>query len=58
MHDCVCLQLFDLGDEEGGSSEADGTLIASQSESGYTCERQHTYRLAENPSTLYIRMKL
>ena len=46
---CVCclLQLFDLGGEEGGTNETDGTLIASQVETGYECERQHTYRSGE-----------
>ena len=36
-------QLFDLG-EEGDQNETDGVMVASQSEVGYSCERQHTYR--------------
>lgn len=38
------LQVFDLG-ADGGDSEADGSLMASQSETGYTCEKQQTYRI-------------
>lgn len=37
---CVC-QVFDLG-EFGGDNETEGTLLASHSEVGYTCERQQT----------------
>ena len=43
---CVCC-LLQLGGEEGGTNETDGTLKASQAETGYECERKHTYRSGE-----------
>ncbi len=49
--DC-CPQVFDLG-ESGGDSETEGTLLASYTETGYTCERQQTYRvLFDSPALL------
>ena len=38
------LQVFDLG-ENGGDSEPEGPLMASHTETGYTCERQQTHRV-------------
>ena len=38
------LQVFDLG-EGGATSEGEGTLLASHTETGYTCERMQTYRV-------------
>ena len=43
---CVCC-LLQLGGEEGETNETDGTLLASQAETGYECERKHTYRSGE-----------
>ena len=43
---CVCC-LLQLGGEEGGTNETAGTLKASQAETGYECERKHTYRSGE-----------
>lgn len=37
-------QVFDLG-ENGGTSETDGTLLASHTESEYNCSRMQTYRV-------------
>lgn len=46
------VQLFDIG-ENGGTSESDGTLLASTKETGYTCDRMQTYRvLFEKPVLL------
>lgn len=46
------MQLFDIG-ENGGTSESDGTLLASNKETGYTCDRMQTYRvLFEKPVLL------
>ena len=38
------MQVFDLG-ENGGAQENNGTLLASHTETGYTCERMQTYRV-------------
>ena len=43
---CVCC-LLQLGGEEGGTNETDRTLLASQAETSYGCERKHTYRSGE-----------
>ncbi len=40
----VVYQVFDLG-MNGGDLETEGTLMATQSENGYSCEKQQTYRL-------------
>ena len=40
----MILQVFDLG-ESGGDSEPEGTLLTSQTETGYSCEKQQTYRV-------------
>ena len=36
--------MFDIG-EGGGTSETEGSLLASHSETGYTCDRMQTYRV-------------
>lgn len=36
--------MFALGDG-GGDSETEGTLMATQLENGYSCEKQQTYRI-------------
>ena len=36
--------MWDLG-ETSGESETEGTLLASHSETGYTCEKQQTCRV-------------
>ena len=41
----VCIhKVFDLG-ESGGENETEGMQLASQSEIGYSCEKQQTYRI-------------
>ncbi len=44
--------MYELG-SNGGESETDGTLLTSQTESGYSCEKQQTYRvLFDKPALL------
>jgi len=47
------IKVFDLG-ESGGDSEPEGTLLASQTEMGYSCERQQTYRVMFDKPVLLV----
>ena len=53
MYVPMSIQLFELGGEDGGGNETDGTLVASQSETGYTCDRQQTYRLTTHTTVQF-----
>ena len=44
---CVCVCVCCLLQLGGGTNETDGPLKASQAETGYECERKHTYRSGE-----------
>ena len=50
----MSIQLFELGGEDGGGNETDGALVASQTETGYTCDRQQTYRSTTHTTVVYI----
>ena len=55
--------MFDLG-ANGGEVEVEGSLMGTQSETGYSCEKQQTYRIFfEKPVMLlanhwYVAMSL
>ena len=45
--------MFDIG-AGGGDAETEGTLMSSQQENGYSCEKQQTYRVFfEKPVMLF-----
>lgn len=38
------MQVYEIG-ENGGEVETEGTLMTSQTDIGYSCEKQQTYRI-------------